>query len=257
MSYLSALQKLSKNLVGTYNNTLFAHSGNIGDTREKVVINYLSSVMAKKYGFQSGEVFDENDNNSGQVDIIIYDNLFSTIFSDGSNKIFAPVESTYGIISVKSQMGTKELDNAIDGIKKYNDLKRPLSEDNVFYVMPDLKITAGTNIQLYGQKQKNINCIFAFESKVAISTILKKMRQNPFIDMIIVPDHFCILGRHRNEFGLSKGKGNIEYVAIENNYSVALFVLILQIYLSQNRLISKNLNTLIMKLIHESPIKLE
>ena len=123
MAYTSALQKLSESLKTTYENTIFSHSGNIGDTREKEVIDYLSKVMAHKYGFKSGEVFDENDDNSGQVDVIIYDNLFSTIFTDGTDKILAPIESTYGIVSVKSKMGTKELSDAISGIKKYNALK--------------------------------------------------------------------------------------------------------------------------------------
>ena len=132
MAYTSTLQKLSESLTMTYKNTIFNQAGNIGDTREKQVIDFLTKVMAHKYGFSSGEVFDEDDQNCGQVDVIIYDNLFSTVFTDGTGKIMAPVESTYGIISVKSKMGVKELDDAIEGIKKYDSLKKPRTQTTYF-----------------------------------------------------------------------------------------------------------------------------
>ncbi len=255
MAYTATLKKLAENLKTAYDSTIFAQGGDIGDSREKEVITYLTKVMAHKYGFQSGEIFDKNDKNSGQVDVIMYDNLFSTVFTDGSGKIFAPVESTYGIISVKSKMGVRELDNAIEGIKKYNSLERPVSEPNTLQIMPDFKLDFGGSISLSGtSKQENINCIFAFDTTVAVSTVIEKMKACNCVDLLVVPGKFCIIGRQRKEFPLHNNDDGaiIEFIAINNENSIAIFILFLQIYLSKNHLIARDIQSLILDLIRES-----
>ena len=256
MAYTATLKKLAQNLKITYENTIYSHSGNVGDTREKEVIDYIKKVMAHKYGFSSGEVFDENDVNSGQVDVIIYDNLFSTVFSDGTDKIFAPVESTYGVISVKSKMGTGELDNAINGIKKYNNLKRPVIGENTIQIMPDQPISLSGGLSMIGTSfQQNINCIFAFDTTVAIATIIKKIKDSDCVDLLVVPNKFCIIGRHRKDFGLNDASGGkLEYVAINNENSISLLILFLQIYLSRNRLIIRNVESLVLNIIKQSTL---
>ncbi|MBS1511085.1 MAG: hypothetical protein JST86_09600 [Bacteroidetes bacterium] len=255
MAYTATLKKLSENLKTTYENTIFQHSGNKGDTREKEVIDYLSKVMAHKYGFQSGEVFDKNDINSGQIDVIMYDNLFSTVFTDGSGKIVAPVESTYGIISVKSKMGTRELDNAIAGIQSYNALVRPASKNNTLQIMPDFGISLTGSLTINkSTKQENINCIFAFDTTIATETIIQKIKNSNCVDLLVVPGKFCVIGRQRSEIGLANESGKVEFAAINNENSVGLFVLFLQIYLSLNKLIARDIQNLVLELIHGSTI---
>jgi len=257
MAYTATLKKLSENLKTTYENTIFTNPGNIGDTREKEVIDYLMKVMAHKYGFQSGEIFDENDTNSGQIDVIMYDNLFSTVFTDGTGKIVAPVESTYGIISVKSKMGTRELDHAIAGIEKYNSLKRPIQNDKTLQIMPDFGISLGNGLSVEGRisNQENINCIFAFDTTIKIETIIKKIKENGNIDLVVVPNKFCIIGRHRKEFGLNRDDGNkLDNAAIFTENSISLFILFLQSYLSRNRLISRDIQSLIIDIVQKSMI---
>ena len=126
--------------------------------------------MAHRYWFQSGEVFDEHDNKSGQIDVIIYDNLFSTVFTDWTDKILAPIESTFWAISVKSNMGIRELDNAIEWNEKYNSLTRPEIPSNILQITPDVRI--GFTWEWQYSYQININCIFAFATTVAPETIL-------------------------------------------------------------------------------------
>lgn len=254
MAYTATLQKLAQNLKIAYNNTIYFHSGNVGDTREKEVIDYLKKVMAHKYGFSSGEAFDENDANSGQVDVIIYDNLFSTVFSDGTDKIFAPVESTYGIVSVKSKMGTGELDNAIAGIQKFNNLKRPTIEQNTIQIMPDQALSFSGSLSMTGNSfQQNINCIFAFDTTVAEKTIIQKLKDSKCVDLLVVPEKFCILGRKRKEFLLKENDGvEMEYIIIRNENSIGVFILLLQIYLSSNRLKQRDIQNLTIDIINQS-----
>ena len=254
MAYTSTLKKLAENLKKTYENTIFSNPTNVGDTREKEVIHYLEKIMAYKYGFQSGEVFDAGDLNSGQIDIIIYDKLFSTVFTDGTDKIFAPIESTYGIISIKSKMGIRELDNAINGIKKYDILKKPSVPQNTVQIMPDFALSVTGSIKTDGfEVQKNINCIFAFDTTIAIDTIIQKIKESEVIDLLVIPNKFCIIGRYRKELGLlDDNKKEQEYFVVENENSIGLFVLFLQVYLSKTRLVARDITNLILNIINSS-----
>ena len=253
MEHASILQLLAENLSSAFNNTIFSHPGNMGDSREKAVIDYLSKVMPHKYGFQSGEIFDEEGQRSGQVDLIIYDNLFSTIFTDGTDKILAPVESTYGIISVKSIMGTKELDNAIKGIKTYEGLKRPIPEEGVVYIQPDFTLT-GTknNLSFTGTKQQNINCIFAFDTNVASKTIKERIQEAGCVDLLVVPGKLCAIGRYRSEFNLNQNNHPLSNYILSSEKSIAIFVCFLQLYLRGNRLVAGDTQKIINLLLKES-----
>jgi len=244
MAYTATLQKLAQNLTTAYDNTIFTHCGNIGDTREKAVIDYLRRVMPQRYGFKSGEVFDEADTTSGQIDVIVFDNLFSAVFTDGTDKVLAPVESTYGVISVKSQMGTKELDNAIEGVKQYDSLRRPQPQKGVAHLLPDFALFSSDTIQFNGTGQKNINCIFAFDTTVAQSTIIERMKKADCLDLLVVPGKFCAVGRQRPEMTLSLGDRKMSYFIVDSEKAVSLFVILLQVYLSGNHLIGRDVTNL-------------
>jgi len=255
MAYTSTLQRLAKNLTTTYENTIFSHPGNVGDTREKEVISYLKKVMPRRYGFQSGEVFDKDDKESGQVDVIIYDNLFSTVFTDGTDKVVAPVESTYGIVSVKSKMGTKELNNAIVGIKKFDSLVRTAPKENAVYITPDWPIVGIENIKFSKSNQQNINCIFAFDTTIAHETILKKVKEAECIDLLVIPGSMCLIGRHREEFNLSGKDGFKLFNSILfNEEAISIFTLYLQMYLSANHLVAREIGDLALWLAQQGDI---
>lgn len=256
MAYTSTLTKLSENLKLTYENTIFSHSWNIGDSREKVVIDYLCKVMAHKYWFQSGEVFDENDNNSGQVDVIMYDNIFSTVFTDGTDKIMAPIESTYGIISVKSKMWVRELDNAIEWIIKYNSLKRPTVDNTTLQIMPDFAFRSWNGIEFNSIFwQSSINCIFAFETTVSTETIIRKVKECGVIDLLVIPNKLCLIWRSREEFKVSNNWEVINNSAIITDNSVSLFILFLQVLLPKYRIKSREVDKLLLDVIRSSEIE--
>ncbi|SRR6266478_3561772 len=254
MAYTATLQKLAENLNVAYRNTIFSHSGDVGDSREKAVIDYLQKVMAHKYGFHSGEVFDEEDNTSGQVDIIIYDNLFSTVFTDGTDKILAPVESTYGVISVKSKMGIKELDHAIEGILKYDSLTRPKSKEGMCYIMPDFAFASSSSIQFGTSTQKNVNCIFAFDTTIAEATLIQKVKESNLVDLLIIPGKFCAVGRLRPEVRIQIGDKKMCDYMLRSEKSIAFFVVMLQMYLGGNRLIGRDIGKLASWLMQQGQI---
>lgn len=254
LSYQDLLHRLSSDLLNTYKNTIFSQSSDQGDSREKSVINYLNKVMPDKYGFSCGEVFDGDQSTAGQVDIIIYDKLFSPVFTDGTNKIVAPIESTYGMISVKSKMGTKELDNAIEGIRKYDGLKRPTAADNTAYIVPDYPLSGAHGITIQKTYQCNINCIFAFDTTISLETLLKKLKESNLVDILVIPGKLCAIGRERKEFSLKLNGRLLDCQVILSEDSVAVFTLLLQAYLSRNKLIAADINKVILDLVQHSQI---
>ncbi|MFH1514159.1 MAG: DUF6602 domain-containing protein, partial [bacterium] len=254
--YKETLSIFAKSLTAQYD-VIFKQTGNVGDSREKAVIEYLKKVNADKYGFVKGEVFDETGNSSGEVDIIIYDKLFSTVFQDGSGKILAPVESTYGIIEVKSTLTIEELNKSINKLKKYDALIRKEAQENQVYLIPDVGLKGGTSIQLSRTDNQRINVIFAFENTVKKETLLKIAKQCDLIDLLVVPSDFCYFGRKRQYgWGLENNGQEIKHFLSISHDSVALWTMYLQILLGRSRLIAVDLQNPFIELIRSNQIQL-
>ena len=251
--YKTSIDSLAKNLTAEYN-TIFEHSGDKGDSREKSLINFLKKVMPGKYGFSSGEIFDINDKNCGQVDIIIYDTLFSTVFTDGSNKIAAPCDSTYGIISCKSLLKTADLDNAILGIQNYEKLERQ-SAKNGYAILPDLLWETGGSISVSKSNNNRINCIYAGDTNIAIETIKNKLTQANCVDLLIIPNKYCVIGRHIPVLNIKSQGMDLSYACFTGDNSLSLFILILQTILSKSRLIKHNTEFPLNELLSQTHIE--
>ena len=88
--------------------------------------------ISSRIWLSKGEMFDSGGAVSGEVDILIYDTVYSTVFHDGSGKILAPVESCYGAIECKSTLTTGELEDCIRKIAKYRAMQRPEAKQVTF-----------------------------------------------------------------------------------------------------------------------------
>jgi hypothetical protein len=254
--YVDTLLKLAKSLVAQYD-VIFDQSGDRGDSREKAVIAFLEKVNADKYGFSKGEVFDSNGDSSGEVDVIIHDRLFSPVFRDGSGKILAPVESTYGIIEVKSTLTITELESSIAKLKRYNDLVRREAADGEAFITPDVSFGSSASIQIKGTDNERINVIFAYKNDIKRETLLGMARQCDFLDLIVVPGEFCYFGRKRRAgWGLqNNGQDLVSFLSLSES-AVALWAIYLQILLSRSRLVALDRDRMFLEFIRESKIML-
>ena len=251
--YSDTITELSKLLVAQYEG-IFEHRGNKGDSREKILIEYLERVFPYQYGFSKGEVFDCNGDNTGEVDVIIYDRLRSVIFRDSSEKILAPVESTYGIIEVKSNLTTGELDKSIEKLKKYNALMRREAQDNEVQFSPDITFKGLGGINLSKSSNQRINIIFAYQTDIAQKTLIDRASANDFVDCIIVPRDYCYIGRKREGFGLVKDGIDLEPFMAISEESIAFWSLYLQIIIPMCHLISVDKKSLLVNLLPEDTI---
>jgi Domain of unknown function (DUF6602) len=129
MQFLKALRNsVARVSAGLEDSRLFEHKGDRGEFRERVISEFLRPFLPACFGIGSGAAFDMSGASSKQLDIVLYDALFSIVlFRDGENSLF-PCESVFGNIEVKSHLSVPELSGAIENIRSLKKLSRANSD---------------------------------------------------------------------------------------------------------------------------------
>ena len=100
--------------------SIFPNSSDIGNSREKIYIEFLKQHLPSKCNTVfGGYLFHKNGSESKQIDIIVNTDTtprFDFHNRDGNGKTFSPVEGTLAIVSVKSTLDKKQLIDALEGI---------------------------------------------------------------------------------------------------------------------------------------------
>ena len=143
---------------------LYEHNGMKGTCREEDLINVIRDCLPECYGLKSGQIFDQNNNISNQIDVVIYDSVFSNYFKRDSSASLFPVESVYGTIEVKSMLHNDSFDMAIENIKSVRTLKR--EKATLLDVTPTSHLDLSPITFSYNQNRTNefLNIIFAYDS---------------------------------------------------------------------------------------------
>jgi hypothetical protein len=92
------------------------HWGEDGRYKEIILMNYLKRVLPKNLSVGTGFVRNKEKITS-QIDIIIYDNSFPVLFSEGDFVIATP-ENVIGIVEVKTTIDPSELCEIIEKANK-------------------------------------------------------------------------------------------------------------------------------------------
>jgi hypothetical protein len=207
--------------------------------------------MPSNFGFSKGEMFDSAGSNSGEVDLIIYDSVFSPVFSDGSGKILAPFESCFGAIECKSTLTTTELRDCVRKIEKYRSLKRSVKSSNAAQLLPYVRVCAGPGMKIDESYNVPLFGIFAFENKIALDTLLDMLKVDTAIDFIVVPGKFFYVARMSPHPPLL---GTNHQIA-ETENSVAVWIMYLQAMLNAIKLVGIDTSTLLQRLTAEVPVR--
>jgi hypothetical protein len=248
--FSEALMKFSGSLVAQYE-TVFEHHGNAGDSRESAVNEYLLKVMPSHFGFSKGEMFDSVGANSGEVDLIIYDSVFSPIFSDGSGKILAPFESCFGAIECKSTLTTAELKDSVQKIEKYRSMKRAVKIANAAQLLPYVRVSAGPYMKIGASYNVPLFGVFAFDNKIALDTLLDLLKLDVAIDYIVVPGKFIYISRT----SARPAPIGTNHMILETENAVAVWIMYLQTMLSGIKLIGIDTAGLLQRLTAEMPFR--
>lgn len=99
--------------------SIFPNPTDVGMSRERVYIEFLRQHAPSKCNvFSGGFLFDMQGMESRQLDVIVTTDTaprYDFHNRDGSGKSFSPVEGTLGVVSIKSTLNKKELEDALRG----------------------------------------------------------------------------------------------------------------------------------------------
>lgn len=119
---------------------LFTNTTDIGDLREEAVERFLRPLLPSRFGLAKGEVFSADGCQSAQLDVIIYDALYSSVFFTTRRRSILPVESIYGSIEVKSALPGPVLEKCCENVASVKSLPREATD------MLDLTPTIRLNV---------------------------------------------------------------------------------------------------------------
>ena len=174
MRLLQALRNQSAKINADLEDSkLFTHMGDRGECREEIIREFLRPFLPEYYGLSSGEIFASDGCQSAQVDIVVYDAVFSAVlFRNRTRKLF-PAESVFGSIEVKSYLSMDELDKACRNIASVKTLHR---EDSTMQdLLPSVRLNFGDGLT-YDKTRRNpyLGVVFAYTG-IARETIVEQL----------------------------------------------------------------------------------
>ena len=109
------------------------HLGERGTGLEGKVKQFLSEHLPTRFSVSDGTVVarvDDSVEQSRQIDVVIRDRYWSSEILDFGGSVMHPVESVFGVISVKSKLSIDELVDSYENVRSvhklaYNTLKLP------------------------------------------------------------------------------------------------------------------------------------
>ncbi len=242
-------ESVSKNLENEFENmaSLISHRGEAGEGREDVLKKILRKHIPKRYGVDSGFVFDAFGNDSKQMDIIIYEANYTPVFEIVGEKRYFPCETVVAVGQVRTNIGSrKKLADCLDNIKSAKKLDRSNNRTN--------ELITGPGISLRGMKfdpeQEFRDQIFGFifcSSSISSDLIISEMKKfnktnqrNLWTNLVINYNNFLIeytvsVEKSPEKF-LTQDPNKAELIALikksENKNIFALFVSILNNFLN-------------------------
>ena len=147
MKFLSALRNVSSKLMSEFaDSKLFEQNGDIGTFREEIISQLLRPFLPDCYGLGSGEIFSsDGKSNSNQIDIVIYDSVYSNVLFKNKKNYLFPCESVYGEIEIKTMLSTDEL---LIGMENIASMKRLNRQDSTMLdITPISHLGLGAGLQ--------------------------------------------------------------------------------------------------------------
>lgn len=214
MTLYDVIKTATPKLEAEYNmSKIVQHSASKGALREFLLKEIIRPFLPKRYGLCNGECFDSHDGLSKQLDVIVYDDLFSYAVPMGDYYMM-PFESAYGEIEVKSMLNKEAFFESIDNIASFKSLSKETPED--CQVLPNLAIEIdGVKWNKTGFT-KPFGVVFAYDS-VEPKTILNYFHEIKPLNPSLMPDMIVLLKKKTIIFRLFY-EGEKFYVTTSNTY---------------------------------------
>lgn len=100
------------------------HNGVLGEVNERHFIDMLRKYLPRRYEVAQGIVIDSNGSTSDQIDIVIFDNLYTPTLLDQQEHRFIPAEAVYCVLEAKPTLNKDYLEYAADKAESVRRLER-------------------------------------------------------------------------------------------------------------------------------------
>lgn len=100
-----------------------SHTGSMGDASEERWMNFLSTYLPDRYEVDKAIVIDALGNVSDQIDVVIYDNLYTPFIFKKDGFKYVPAESVYAVFEVKQDI-EGNIEYAADKVESVRRLQR-------------------------------------------------------------------------------------------------------------------------------------
>jgi hypothetical protein len=261
MKLLQALRHSAQRITSQLEDSkLFTRPVEIGTFREAIVQEFLRPFLPSCYGLGAGQVFSADGATSDQIDIVVFDEVFSNVlFRDRKSMLF-PCESVYGTIEVKSHLDATEITKAFANIASVKSLSRAPS--TMLDILPFRYFKLGSGLKPPSQKRNPyLGVVFGFDGLAAqnLFKITNELLLSDAARRELSPDFiFC----HRQGITLLKVKkdnipsrfgGEFHHYGLINSGSdtVPLFFFVVNTCLNQIHLKAPDFDSYFVELINE------
>ena len=169
------------------------HNLSAGENREDEVEKILEGIFPKRFGVSTGLILSNDGVFSKQADLVIVDDQNNVaLYPENRNKLW-PVESVYALIEVKTQLGPRDIDDAIVKGRTFKRLPRKFLNPHGNFSLQKI--------------QASLFVIWAFESpspkvvKENLSAALSDIPCEERPDFIVVPDRLMAQSGQYLELG--------------------------------------------------------
>lgn len=126
---IKSLMNTKQDILRSNLQILIDHTVTKGDQCENTWIDFFRGFLPNKYAIDKGFIFDSKGNISEQIDIIIYDALYTPlVFCTNSGEKFVTAESVYAVFESKPTIDKTKLEYADKKIKSVTSLYRTSRE---------------------------------------------------------------------------------------------------------------------------------
>jgi hypothetical protein len=164
-----------------------SHSGGKGTLREDAFAKFLEDYLPNRYAVGRGEVVSSRNEVSGQLDAVIYDPSHCPVLLKSSSHAVFPIESVFGVVSIKSTLDSTQLRDAYQNIASAKRLVDPRG----FQASPASGMAVGM------AAPQIVGVVFAYQagrSLDAVATQVRALDDELGDERHLRPDFVVVLG---------------------------------------------------------------
>lgn len=166
---------------------LIDHPVTKGDHCEGAWIDFFRSFLPNKYAVDKGFVFDSNGSVSEQIDVIIYDSLYTPlIFGTDAGEKFITAESVYAVFDSKPKIDKGTIEYTNHKIETVHNLRRTSRG----------MVNSGKRVP--PRELTNIIGGILAVSSIGFDTLLGHLKSNVYIDVGCAPKSLSFIVQRNN-----------------------------------------------------------